>query len=300
MFDRLGDRVPLWSTHNEPWVVAFVGYAFGMIAPGISDYTQAYQTIHHLLLSHARATQLYRQGGYPGQIGIVLNMNRIISASDSPADFAATQRVSQELVNTFLDPIFYGHYPTELWEWIGSMAPQVKPGDMAEIHQPLDFLGVNYYMNHEVSYSLGSGQLKAHSGQLSAPGWSQTEMGWNVYPDGLRTTLELVNDQYGRIPLYITENGCALVDTPDENGFVQDWARVRFLQEHFRAAHEALTNGVDLRGYYVWSLMDNFEWSLGYRPRFGLVRVNFETGERIPKQSALWYRDVIERNGFEY
>ncbi len=203
------------------------------------------------------------------------------------------------MVNTFLDPIFFGHYPAELWDWIGSQAPQIQPGDMAEIHQPLDFLGVNYYMNHEVAYSLGGGQLKAHKGHLSAPGWSQTEMGWEVYPNGLRTTLELVNDHYGRIPLYITENGCAFVETADETGFVQDWARVRFLDEHFRAAHEAITNGVDLRGYYVWSLMDNFEWALGYRPRFGLVRVNFDTGERIPKQSAHWYRDVIQNNGLK-
>jgi beta-glucosidase len=121
-------------------------------------------------------------------------------------------------------------------------------------------------------------------------------MGWSVYPDGLRTTLELVNERYGQIPLYITENGIALVDTPDENGFVRDWGRVNYLRDHFRVAHEALSNGIDLRGYYVWSFLDNFEWSLGYRPRFGIVRVNFETGERIPKQSALWYRDVIACN----
>jgi beta-glucosidase len=295
MFARLGDRVPLWSTLNEPWVVAFVGYAFGAGAPGIFDFSQAYETVHHLLLSHARATQLYRQGSYSGQIGIVLNMDHPVSASKSQADLDATQRVTQELVNTFLDPIFFGQYPTELWDWNGYMTPQVEPGDLAEIQQPLDFLGVNYYMNHKVSYSLW-GQLKAQKDHLSAPGWAQTEMGWSVYPDGLQTTLELVNDRYGRIPLYITENGIALVDTPDENGFVRDWSRVNYLRDHFRAAHEALSKGIDLRGYYVWSFLDNFEWSLGYRPRFGIVRVNFETGERIPKQSALWYRDVIARN----
>ena len=297
MFDRLGDRVAFWSTHNEPWVIAFLGYATGMLAPGICDYSQAYQAVHHLLLSHGKTVQLFRQGGYQGKIGIVLNLSQFVPASDTEADRAACQRAYEETVSLFLEPIFYGRYPTALFDWIGPHRPHVRAGDMATIRQPVDFVGVNYYMTHAVAHEVGGTLLKTTSKMVSAPGWGRTEMGWGVNPPGLTAVLLDIKEKYGNPPMLVTENGCALQDTPDENGFVNDRGRVNFVREHLLAVHQAIQAGADVRGYYVWSLMDNFEWAEGYRPRFGIVRVDYATGERTPKHSAHWYRQVIAANG---
>jgi len=296
VFDRLGDRVAFWATHNEPWVIAFIGYAWGALAPGICDYSQAYQTIHHLLLAHGKTVQLFRQGGYKGQIGIVLNLGHFEPASDSDADRAACQRSYEENVALFMDPLFKGCYPQTLLDWIGPHAPHVQSGDMAVISQPIDFLGVNYYTTNKISFSL-RGLLKADSAPVSAPGWGRTEMDWGINPPGLAALLLHIKEKYGNPEMYVTESGCALKDTPDEHGFVTDWVRVNFLRDHFRAAHEAIQAGANLRGYYVWSLMDNFEWAMGFGPRFGILRVNCDTGARIPKQSARWYSQVIAQNG---
>lgn len=297
MFDRLGDRVPMWSTHNEPWVVAFVGYATGRHAPGICDYSQAYQAAHHLLLSHGKTVQLFRQGGYQGKIGIVLNLSPFVPASDTQADRAACQRAYEENASLFLEPIFHGRYPAALFDWIAAHRPHVQAGDMATIHQPVDFVGVNYYMTHAVAHDVNGTLLKTASKMVSAPGWGRTEMNWEVNPPGLTAVLRDLKEKYGNPPLIVTENGCALRDTPDENGFVYDRGRVNFIREHLLAIHQAIQAGADVRGYYVWSLMDNFEWVEGYRPRFGIVRVDYATGERVPKHSALWYRQVIAANG---
>jgi beta-glucosidase len=210
---------------------------------------------------------------------------------------AARDRAYANGVSLFLDPIFHGRYPQALLEWIGPHAPNVQAGDLATIRQPIDFLGVNYYATEVVSHSVDGGLLKAHGQQLSAPGWGRTEMGWSVNPPGLTEVLLDLKTKYGNPAVYITENGCAFNDQPDGRGFCADWARVNFLREHFRAAYAAIRAGVDLRGYYVWSLLDNFEWAWGYSRRFGLVRVDYDTQRRIPKQSALWYSGVIARNG---
>jgi beta-glucosidase len=297
MFDRLGDRVPLWATHNEPWVVAFIGYAMGRHAPGICDYSRAYQAAHHLLLSHGKTVQLFRQGGYKGDIGIVLNLEGLVPASEREADRAACQRVHQERWDLILAPLFKGRYPDMLLDWIGPHQPQVQAGDMALINQPIDFLGVNHYMTYAVAHSTDGSLLKATLSHFSAPGWGQTEMGWGIHPNGLTAVLLDVKERYGNSRIYITENGCALPDKPDQTGFVADWGRVNYLRAHLQAAWEAIQAGVNLQGYYVWSLMDNFEWAMGYEPRFGLVRVDYETGRRIPKQSARWYTEVISQNG---
>jgi len=296
VFDRLGDRVPLWSTHNEPWVIAFLGYATGLHAPGICDYSQAYQAVHHLLLSHGKTVQLFRQGGYKGEIGIVLNLEHVVPASERKADRAACQRVYEETESLFLAPLFRGHYPEMLFEWIGSHQPRVMAGDLDLIRQSIDFLGVNHYRTEAVSHSIAGSLLKAESTPLSASGWGQTEMGWGVDPPGLTAVLLDLKENYGNPKMYITENGCAFRDVPDEMGFVADWARVNYLRAHLRAALDAIEAGVNLHGYYAWSLLDNFEWAMGYGPRFGLVRVDYETGMRIPKQSARWYSEAISRN----
>lgn len=300
MFDRLGDRVPLWSTHNEPGIHALQGYAFANHAPGIADYSQAYQTVHHLLLSHAKAVQVFRQGGYKGEIGIVLNLKHFQPASVNDSDRAAAARAYDEKVSLFMDPLFKGHYPQRLFDWIGSHAPRVQDGDLALINQPIDFLGVNYYFTLSVYFVAPTGGLmKLKWDQVSAPGWGHTEMGWGVNPSGLKAVLLNVKENYGNPKMYVTESGCALKDSPDASGFVADWGRINYLRDHLCAVHEAVEAGANIHGYYVWTLMDNFEWPYGYNPRFGIVRVNYETGERIPKQSAYWYRDAIARNGIE-
>jgi beta-glucosidase len=296
IFDRLGDRVPLWSTHNEPWVIAFIGYATGRMAPGICDYSKAYQTLHHLLVSHGKTVQLFRQGGYSGEIGIVLNQGHFIPNSDNEADKAACKRAFDENVSLFMDPLFLGHYPKSLFDWIGNHAPSIEPGDLKIINQPIDFLGINYYSTQAVSHSVEGGLLKAALSPVSAPGWGLTDMGWGINPSGLTEVLLNIKENYHNPPLYITENGCALKDTPDAKGFVHDWGRVTFLRVHLRALHDAIQAGTNLKGYYVWSLMDNFEWAEGYRPRFGIVHVDYSTKRRNPKQSARWFSGVIFNN----
>ncbi len=299
VFDRLGDRVALWATHNEPWVIAFLGHALGVHAPGLCDYSLAYQTAHHLLLSHGKAVQLFREGSYRGEIGIVLNLDHYEPASDSEADRAACRRAYEENVSLFLESLFKGRYPTMLFDWIGAHAPQTQPGDMALIRQPIDFLGVNLYKTHAVAYTVDAGLLKARLAPVSAPGWGKTEMDWGINPPGVMAVLLDVKENYGNPKVYVTENGCALKEAPDATGFVADRGRSDFLRAHLRAAHDAIRSGVNLHGYYVWSLMDNFEWAMGYGPRFGLVRVEYDTGKRIPKQSARWYSEVIARNGVD-
>ena len=297
MFRSLGDRVAMWATHNEPWVSAFVGYGSGRHAPGLADASMAYQSAHHLLLSHGQALQAYRQGGYKGQIGIVLNFSHRIPASGTDADLAACRRAGQEGAGLFLQPLFHGTYPEELMEWIGRHRPSIQAGDMELIAQPIDFLGVNYYSTWRIAFRPEDGLLKLSSTPVSASGWGLTEMGWGIYPAGLTAVLLDLEEHYGNPPVYITENGAAVIDEPDANGFVADWGRVQYLRAHLLAAYEALQAGVDLRGYYVWSLMDNFEWAQGYRPRFGIIHVDYATQQRTLKQSARWYHEVIQANG---
>lgn len=297
MFDHLGDRVRTWDTHNEPWVAAFLGYGNGYHAPGICDYSQAYQTAHHLLVAHGSAVQLFRQGGYPGEIGLVVDINHHLPASQSPEDVAACQRVQQEVTNLFLDPIFKGIYPDLLFEWIGTHRPRIASGDLETIHQPLDFLGINYYRAQTVAHDLYGSLLKARLEPLCAPGWGQTEMAWGTYPGGLTHVLKDIQQRYQPQKIFVTENGCALVDTLNEKGAINDWGRIDYLRAHLHAVHTAIQSGVNVGGYFVWSLIDNFEWAEGYRKRFGLVHVDFETQKRTPKASARWYRGVIADNG---
>lgn len=297
VFDRLGDRVILWATQNEPWVAAFLGYGTGEHAPGLCDYSQAYQAAHHLLLAHGRAVQVFRQGGYKGEIGIIIDLDHFEPASEREADLAACQRAHDEKASLFLDPLFKGKYPEALFEWIGPHQPHVLGDDLEVIAQPLDYLGINHYKSWKVYHATGGSLLKAGFTPLSAPGWALTDMGWGVYPTGLLAVILHLKNNYRMPRLYITENGCAFPDTPDETGFVADWSRVDYLRGHLRAVWDAIQAGANVRGYFLWSLMDNFEWAHGFGPRFGLVRVEYDTGKRIPKQSAHWYSQVIKQNG---
>jgi beta-glucosidase len=296
VFDHLGDRVRLWATHNEPWVSSFLGHAHGLHAPGLCDYSKAYQAAHHLLLSHGKAVQVFRQGGYPGRIGLMLNLNSLVPASDREEDVAAAKRVHNETHALFLDPVFKGSYPEELFDYIGPHRPRVHPDDLNIIHQPIDFFGLNHYTTDVVSFDILGGLNKARLTPYSAPGWGRTEMGWGINPMGLKSEVLHLKENYGNPVLYLTENGCAAPDVPEDDGFVEDWDRIRFLQGHLQALHQAILEGANVHGYSVWSLFDNFEWERGYSRRFGLVRVDYPTQRRIPKRSAQWYSEVIGQN----
>ncbi|HEY5982413.1 MAG TPA: GH1 family beta-glucosidase [Anaerolineales bacterium] len=296
VFDHLGDRVRLWATHNEPWVAAFLGHAHGLHAPGMCDYSQAYQATHHLLLSHGKAVQVFREGGYQGRIGFILDLNCLLPASDRDEDVAATKRVHDETHALFLDPVFRGAYPQALFDYVGPHQPKVQGNDLDIIHQPIDFLGLNYYRTELVSFDLFGGLNKARLMPYSAEGWGQTEMQWGINPLGLKNEVMNIKENYGNPVLYLTENGCAVPDAPDDNGFVNDQDRIRFLQAHLDALHQAIREGADVRGYFVWSILDNFEWERGYSKRFGLVRVDYPMQRRIPKASAHWYGQVIRQN----
>lgn len=293
---RLGDRVRHWATHNEPWCVATLGYEEGCHAPGLKDPSDALRSAHHLLLSHGMAVDVIR-GNAPGaEAGIVLNLCPASPATDSGADQDAARQFDGLFNRWYLDPIFRGEYPADVVEDrvrrghlnSGSL-PFVESGDMKTIAAPVDFLGVNYY-SRAVMEADPNGDPQ---GVAMVPDDELTEMGWEVYPQGLADTLLRVSSDYGPGSIYITESGVAFPDIADENGRVSDPCRIEFLRGHITAAHRALSAGVPLKGYFVWTLIDNFEWQHGYTKRFGLFRVNFETCERTPKESARWYRDAI-------
>jgi beta-glucosidase len=296
VFDRLGDRVAMWATHNEPVVPSLVGYGSGVFAPGLADSSAAYQAAHTLNLAHGKAVQVFRQGGYPGKIGIVLDLHNLIPASESEPDRLAWQRTLENAQYIFLDPIFNGHYPAYLMEWLGPSAPNIQPGDMETIRQRLDFLGMNHYFTSEVKHSPHGGLLKSEQRNISLPSLATTDVGWGIYPEGIRAVLKRVQKTVGSLPIYITENGCAVKDHADENGFVEDRERITYLRLHLVELHKAIEEGINLRGYFIWSLMDNFEWASGYRPRFGIIRVDYPTQRRTPKLSAHWYSEVIKNN----
>jgi beta-glucosidase len=295
VYDALDDRVPMWATLNEPWVVTDGGYLHGMLAPGHRNLFEAPRATHNLLRAHARGVQAYRAGG-KHRIGLVVNIEPKYPASDAPADIAATERAHAYMNRQYLDPVLLGRYPDEMREVFGEAWPEFPAEDLQLLREKFDFLGVNYYTRSVVRDDPKALPVRAAS--VRQPQHAHTETGWELYPDGLTDTLVWITERYGRIPLYVTENGAAFYDPPHAiDGEVRDPLRVWYYREHLRAARRAIERGVDLRGYYAWSLLDNFEWSLGYAKRFGLVHVNYGTLERTPKESARYYAEVIRTNG---
>jgi len=294
---RLGDRVHDWITHNEPWVVAFLGNLMGIHAPGLRDPRLALQVSHNLLVSHGEAARALRDAGDAStRVGITLNLAPVHPATDREADIAAARRHDGYANRWFLDPLFCGAYPADMLELYADLAPQVAPGDMARIQAPIDFLGVNYYTRAVVADDPDTPILRAKGVRVEGPEY--TAMDWEVYPVGLYELLTRLQRDYNPPAMYITENGCAFEDVVTPAGEVDDERREAYLREHFRQAHRALSDGVRLRGYFVWSLMDNFEWAYGYTKRFGIVYVDYATQRRIIKRSGRWYRSVIAANGF--
>jgi beta-glucosidase len=295
VFRRLDGRVKLWTTLNEPWVVTDGGYLHGTLAPGHRNRFEAPIASHHLLRAHAQAVKTYRAEGRH-RIGIVVNLEPKYPASDDPADRAATIRADAYMNRQYLDPIFLGRSPEELAETFGDAWPRWPADDVALIRQPIDFLGVNYYTRSVTRFDPAAGLLQA--APMVQPRATYTETGWEVFAPALTDTLVWVKDRYGNPPIYVTENGAAFFDPPviEGDGFA-DPLRVAYLREHIAAVHAAIERGVDVRGYFVWSLLDNFEWAHGYSKRFGVVHVDFETQKRTLKDSALFYARVIASSG---
>lgn len=295
--DRLGDRVNHWITHNEPWVVAFLGHGTGIHAPGWQDWGQALQVAHHLLLSHGMAVPVLRSaGGTNTQVGITLNLSPSYAASDSPADQEAGRRHDGFANRWFLDPVFRGEYPQDMWRLYGHLVPRVAPQDMDIIKAPIDFLGVNYYARAVVQDAADVPVLGYSSVH---PEGEYTHMDWEVFPDGLTRLLLRLAQDYCSPKFYITENGCAYEDTVAADGQIHDQQRLAYYRAHLAAAQRAIQQGADLRGYFAWSLMDNFEWAYGYSRRFGLTYVDFATQERIVKDSGKFYAGVVAANAVD-
>ncbi|GAB3933722.1 GH1 family beta-glucosidase [Kribbella albertanoniae] len=301
----LGDRVGRWTTLNEPWCSAFLGYGSGLHAPGRTDPAAAVRAGHHLMLGHGLAANLLKANGH--QVGVTINLYDVVPVSDLDVDLDAARRIDGLQNRFFLDPVLLGSYPADVIEDLAGVTDfaHVHDGDLAIISTPLDMLGVNYYTRHVVTGVAGSGD-DGHGGSGGASPWPGsdqvgfakgdlplTAMGWEIHAAGLTSVLVRLATQYPSVRLYVTENGAAFADVPDEDGSVRDTERVNYLDGHLRACQAAIDLGVPLHGYFCWSLFDNFEWSWGYSRRFGIVHVDYETQTRTPKSSAYWYGDLI-------
>lgn len=309
-FERFGDRVKHWITLNEPWVVSILGYGQGIFAPGRTSNSEPYLAAHNLIRAHAYAVEVYRKefAAQKGQIGITNNCDWREPLTDKPEDIAAAQRSLDFFIGWFAEPIFgSGDYPQTMRERVAERLPVFSAQDKVLIQGSSDFFGLNSYTTMYAAEETGpSGPANVHgNGGLSedqhvalsvAPEWSKTDMDWAVVPWGLRKLLEYLYEKY-RTPVVVTENGCAYGDGPDAAGVVNDTRRIDFYAGYLKCCHEAIANGVDLRGYFAWSLMDNFEWAKGYSMRFGLVHVDYQTLKRTPKASAHWYGEVAKANG---
>jgi beta-glucosidase len=295
----LGDRINRWITHNEPWCASILGYQLGEHAPGLHDWPAALAAAHHLLLSHGWAVPVLRRNSPGAEVGITLNFTPATPASDREEDRAATRRYDGYFNRWFTDPLFRGTYPDDMvvaYAEEGYMDRHpafVHGGDMAAISVPIDFLGVNYYTRAIISASANTGTPESLP---HPPGTELTDMGWEVYPDGLYDLLTRLHADYSPAKLYVTENGASYADGPGPGGRVRDERRIRYLHDHFAACKRAIDEGVPLAGFFVWTLMDNFEWAKGYTQRFGIVWTDYNTQQRISKDSALWYRQVIADN----
>jgi beta-glucosidase len=293
----LGDRVKDWGTFNEPQAFGFMGYLWGVAPPGHKDstYAESTQVIHHLLVAHGKAIPVLRANSSGAKVGITLNMAPVYPASDSETDRAAASRLDDRENRWFADPLYKGEYPAERIALLGNAAPKIEAGDMQIISTPMDYLGLNYYTRAHIADDPEADNLEKIR-YVRVPDAEYTDVDWEVYPDGLRVHLLRLARDYPVKEIYVTENGCASADTIDSDGQVHDPLRVSYLRTHFTAMSEAIAQGVPLKGYFAWSLMDNFEWSLGYSKRFGIIYVDYPSQRRIPKDSFAFYQQVIRNN----
>jgi beta-glucosidase len=300
VISALGDRVPKWLTLNEPWTVIGQGYSRGLHAPGHRDYHAAGTAIHHLMLGHGEAVSRFRAlAPADAEIGITLSMAIARPWSNSESDVAAARLLDGEQNRVYLDPLFRGSYPADLSELFPTLFDDavVLPGDLDVIGAPIDYLGVNYYLNHLVKADLTVPVLGA---RIIHPEGPTMSAGIAAVPQGITECLVRVRDEYRDLPMHVTEMGASLHDYVDPDDRVRDTGRIDYLRTTIASISEAVARGVDVRGLYVWSLLDNLEWELGYSIRFGLFFVDYGTQRRVPKDSARWYRSVIsEHAGLE-
>ena len=296
---RLADRVKLWTTHNEPYVVATNGHYYGTNAPGIRNLATSYRVAHHLLLAHGEAVPVLRANGDAAmRVGIVLSLSPTEPASDSQEDKAAARRYDAFMNRIFLDPVCKGAYPEDLLDLLAkaNAAPPVEDGDMAKIGAPLDYLGLNYYTRWVVRDN--PLQPFPHVEAVRPPGAEFTTQGLEIYPEGLYQLIMRVHRDYRLPVLYVTENGASFADEIAPGGKVYDPERVAYLRTHIAQVQRAIQDGAPVQGYFVWTLMDDFEWRHGFSTRFGIVYTDFDHDlRRIPKESALFYKRVIAANG---
>jgi beta-glucosidase len=297
VFKALDGRVKLWSTINEPWVVTDGGYLHGVLAPGHRNKYEAPIAAHNIMRASGAGIQAYRAAG-KHQIGVVFNIEPKYPASDNAKDVAATRRAHAYMNEQFADPALLGSYPPELKDIFEDAWPDFPSEDFLLTKQPVDFVGVNYYTRSVVRHDkLAYPQIGKRVYQRNT---THTETNWEVYEKGLKDTLLWFKGRYGNVPIYVTENGAAFYDPPvAESDVVSDPLRIDYFRKHLRALHESIEEGVNVKGYYAWSLLDNLEWSLGFSKRFGLYHVDFATQKRTPKASAKFYARIIETNGAE-
>jgi len=310
-FENFGDRVKHWITFNEPWVVAILGYGQGIFAPGRVSKSEPYQVAHQILRAHGQAVDVYRrqfQTKQNGTIGITNNCDWREPLAHSEKDRQAAQRALEFFLGWFADPIYRGDYPAVMRERVVDRLPKFSDRDKALILGSCDFFGLNHYTTMYAAHSEGNdtdvnpygngGISEDQDVHLSTDrSWEKTQMGWSIVPWGCRKLLHWIDERYDHPDIVITENGLAW-DDKVEQGKVRDQKRINFLSAYLNECHQAIEEGISLKGYFLWSLMDNFEWALGFSRRFGICYVDFETGKRIPKESAQWYSNLIKNNGF--
>jgi beta-glucosidase len=292
---RLGDRVNWWITLNEPMVSAMLGYLTGTHAPGRRNPAAFTRAMHTHMLAHGEAVRAIRGASpRPAKIGIALNLSPMYPASDRGGDRNAVETFDLLSNRMCLDPILRGEYPPGLWRHFGPFAPPVRDGDMKLVREPIDFLGVNYYTRHVIR---GHWWIPFTGGWMIRPKTGEFSPMWEIYPDGMGALLERVWNDYHPPLILVTENGIPCRDEPDAGGKIRDSGRRSYLARHLRVLHSVLQKKIPVKGYFVWSLMDNFEWELGYTMRFGLVHIDYDTLKRTPKESFDWYAGVVRRNG---
>ncbi|HID54541.1 MAG TPA: beta-glucosidase [Anaerolineae bacterium] len=294
----LGDRVTNWMTHNEPWCTSLLSHQIGVHAPGWTDWYAALRAAHTVLLSHGLTVERIRTNVPNAEVGIAINFEPATPFSTSPEDIQAAQIWDGYYFRWFVDALYGRRYPADMVHYYTQQGylPNgldfVQAGDMETIAAPLDFFGVNYYTRHIAQ----AGESLDAPRSVPNPGAEYTAMGWEVHPDSFYRLLNRLYFEYQMPKLYVTENGCSYLDEPDANGRIRDQKRIEYLRGHLTAVHRAIQNGVPIAGYLQWSFMDNYEWAEGYTQRFGIVYVDYETQKRLSKESAFWYRDVIESN----
>lgn len=300
MFNEFKGKIKHWITFNEPWCMAFLSNYLGVHAPGNKDLQLAIDVSHHLLVAHGKAVKRFRELGIPGEIGIAPNTAWAVPYRNTEEDIEACLRINGWSGDWYLDPIYFGEYPKFMLEWYEKLGyqPPVVAGDMDIIRQPIDFIGINYYTSSMNRYNTGEegGMLSSEAVSL---GVAKTDIGWEIYAEGLYQLLRYTADKYDNPNLYITENGACYNDGLEQDGRIHDQRRIDYLAMHLIQASRAIEDGINLKGYMEWSLMDNFEWAEGYGMRFGLVHVDYDTLVRTKKDSYYWYKGVISRNWFE-